>query len=116
MDITTQEIVKDQIQVLILHWFRRSVDDTESINADASNNLGLETTVVRKYDGIGLHDGKDPCQWCINKAGSWTYDDAKANGVWARHEGCGCTIEYITKKGEKQLLNGLNGTWTIVGR
>lgn len=78
---------------------RKFYDDFQQENARLRNDLGLETTVVRVYDDKGLHGGKDPCEWCIAREGAYSYEDAKANGVFERHPGCGCRIEYHTSKG-----------------
>lgn len=82
---------------------RKFYDDFQKENARLRNELGLETTVVRVYDGVGLHNGKTPCEWCISRQGAYSYDDAVNNGVFERHPGCGCTIEYHTSKGVEVL-------------
>ena len=82
---------------------RKFYDDFQRENARLRNELGLETTVVRVYDGKGLHGGKEPCEWCISREGVYSYEDARANGVFERHPGCGCTIEYHTSKGVEVL-------------
>ena len=73
------------------------VDDFEKRNAEVRNDLGFVQYVVREYDGVGLHDGKVPCEWCISRSGTFEYQDAIDKGVFERHNGCGCTIEVITK-------------------
>ena len=60
------------------------------------NEMGFTQTVVREYDGVGLGNGTRPCNWCIGRAGTWTYEEAKENGVFERHTGCGCTIEVVS--------------------
>lgn len=71
-------------------------DDFMRANADIRNGMGFIQTVVREYDGVGLANGKRPCNWCIGRAGTWTYEAAKENGVFERHTGCGCTIDVQT--------------------
>ena len=71
-------------------------DDFMRANADIRNGMGFIQTVVREYDGVGLANGKRPCNWCIGRAGTWTYEEAKENGVFERHVGCGCTIDVIS--------------------
>lgn len=73
------------------------VDDFQAENAKVRNGMGFAQYVVREYDGIGLNNGKEPCQWCLDRAGTWSYQDAIDNGVFERHEGCGCTIEVVTE-------------------
>lgn len=69
------------------------VDDFEKRNAEVRNGMGFSQTVVREYDGVGLNNGKEPCEWCLERAGTWSYQAAIDNGVFERHVGCGCTIE-----------------------
>ena len=77
---------------------RARVDDFQKANADFHKKAGLETVVIREYDGRGLHNGTEACEWCLAREGEWSYDDAIANGVFERHDGCGCTIEVVTRK------------------
>lgn len=78
---------------------RQMYDDFQYQNADNCDKLGVNQVVVREYDGVGLHDGKDTCEWCESRAGTWTMDDAKRNGVFERHPGCGCTTTVEYKNG-----------------
>ena len=71
------------------------VDDFIQANAEIAQQAGLEPVIIREYDGVGLHDGKDACQWCLARAGRWTYGEAYDNGVFERHTGCGCTTTYV---------------------
>ena len=71
------------------------VDDFEKRNAEVRNGMGFTQTVIREYDGVGLNNGKEPCEWCIERAGTWSYQEAIDNGVFERHVGCGCTIEVV---------------------
>ncbi len=111
-----QQAIQPQINQVISNWLLKTVDDAIRKNVEISESVGMETVVIREYDGVGVHDGKTPCQWCLDRAGSWSYEDAQANGVWERHEGCGCTITYVTKKGNIQRLSALSGAWREIGR
>lgn len=71
------------------------VDDFIQTNAEVAYKAGLEPVIVREYDGVGIHDGKDACQWCLSRAGRWSYGEAYDNGVFERHTGCGCTTTYV---------------------
>lgn len=71
------------------------VDDFIQANAEVAYKAGLEPMIIREYDGVGIHDGKDACQWCLSRAGKWTYGEAYDNGVFERHTGCGCTTTYV---------------------
>ena len=93
---------------------RRVVDDSYKTNASYANNAGLETTVERSYDGVGLHNGKDPCKWCIERAGIWSYGEAYQNGVWSRHDGCGCEIIYNCARGSMRQTDWRSNKWTDV--
>lgn len=88
---------------------RRVVDDTQKANARLHNRAGLEVKVEREYDEVGLHNGTDVCDFCIKRADTWTYEKAIANGVFERHEGCGCIITYTSKKGEVTRSTGKYG-------
>lgn len=72
------------------------VDDFDKKNAEIRNGLGFKQYVIREYDGVGLQHGSVPCEWCLSRAGTWSYQEAIDNGVFERHEGCGCTIEVVT--------------------
>jgi len=90
---------------------RRAVDDSLKANARFHDKAGLEVRVEREYDGVGLHDGTDACEWCLERAGSFTYDKAMAVGAFERHEGCGCIIDYTSKKGVTTRSTGRNSGW-----
>lgn len=94
----------------VLTITRQMYDDFQFENAKNCNNAGIDTYIVREYDGVGLHDGKDSCQFCIERAGTWSYEDARENDVYRRHTGCGCTLttEY---RGRKQDAWS-KATWT----
>lgn len=76
------------------------LDDFQSTNAEERAGVGVKQYVVRTYDGVGLKAGD--CHWCIDRAGTWDYEDAKNNGVFERHPGCGCTIEVVYEDDLKQ--------------
>lgn len=67
------------------------LDDFKHRNAEIREKAGVPQIVVREYDGVGLHSGA--CDWCLERAGVWSYEEAKDNGVFERHDGCGCTID-----------------------
>lgn len=80
-------------------------------NAGFQQNVGYNIIVERKYDDVGVHNRKDPCQWCLDKEGVWEYDDALSNGVFERHPGCGCTIIYRSEKGPQIQTDWRSNTW-----
>ena len=90
------------------------VDDAVRQNAKAHTLAGLKPKVVRTYDGVGLHNGKDVCEYCASKAGEWDYESAIKNSVFARHPGCHCEIAYITAKRTDVQSNWNRNEWTQV--
>lgn len=74
------------------------VDDTVRINAEAREELGLVTHITRTYSDVGLRNGtkySEDCEWCKSRCGSWdNYRDAYDAGVFERHPGCMCEIDY----------------------
>lgn len=97
----TQEKLDSALTEPVNTYPRTVVDDTIKANAKVQSEAGLEVKVERKYDGVGVHNRKDPCEWCLARQGSWTYPDAMEAGVFERHDGCGCIIDYTSKKGER---------------
>lgn len=89
------------------------LDDFEKINAKTRAEAGIKQYVIREYDGVGLKAGD--CHWCIERAGTWTYQEAIDNGVFERHPGCGCSIEVVYEDGlaEKQT-DWEHNTWSTV--
>lgn len=78
----------------------KHVDTYQQLNAKIQNETGYKVTVSRTYDGVGLSD-KRSCAWCLERAKSNVpYDEAFKNGMFQRHEGCHCIIEY-NNNGEK---------------
>lgn len=70
-------------------------DDFMSANAEMRDALGFQQVITREYDGVGLGNGRRPCNWCIGRAGTYySYTEAKEAGAFERHTGCGCTISW----------------------
>lgn len=79
---------------------RTAYDGFQETNVQQMQQLGVAVIVNRTYDGVGLHDGKEACQWCIDRAGTFEgYSEAYDVGAFERHDGCGCTVEVIYKDG-----------------
>ncbi len=84
------------------------MDDIEKINAEFQSDAGYKRTVPRYYDGVGLSEGR-VCEWCLDKCGvDVPYDEAYEQGMFARHEGCGCIIEY-NNNGERSFQSSKGG-------
>lgn len=82
----------------------KHVDTYQQYNAKTQAKAGYKVTVSRTYDGVGLSD-KRSCTWCLERAKSNApYDEAFKNGMFQRHEGCHCIIEY-NNNGEKSYQN-----------
>ena len=85
---------------------RKVMDDSFRHNAENASGAGLEVRVSRKYDGVGLSNGR-LCYWCLSRCGvNMTLAEAKSKGAFERHEGCGCIIEYVSLKGLKSYQTG----------
>lgn len=89
-------------------------DDSLRENASNANGAGLGVRVSRKYDGVGLSDGRE-CQWCLDReCNNVTLQEAYEIGAFQRHPGCGCEIEYISEKGIITVQNQKGG-WSFAG-
>ena len=86
----------------------KHVDTYQQYNAKTQTKAGYKVTVSRTYDGVGLSD-KRACTWCLERAKSNVpYDEAFKNGMFQRHEGCHCIIEY-NNNGEKSYQTSKGG-------
>lgn len=65
-------------------------DDFVAENAKFRDEAGLKTYIVRQTNG-------KCCNWCAGLAGRYIYEDAPEE-VFAKHDNCTCTVEYITDK------------------
>lgn len=74
--------------------YKRDLAETPMKQAiQAANAHTMVNEVIREAVG-------PTCQWCLERCGIWTPNDANAYGVWARHAGCDCTI-YVRKVKEE---------------
>jgi hypothetical protein len=105
-----EQVTDDFVRNMVVNSARSVVDEAIRINTEASENVGLTVHIKRRYDDIGLHNGKDVCQWCLDREGEWdNYEDAYNAGVFERHPGCGCTIEY--EVGKTHTWSNSAGRW-----
>lgn len=94
---------------------RKFLDAADRKNVEDASAAGLETRVIRSYDDVGLHGGKDDCEFCKSREGEWSYQDAISHGVFQRHPGCECEIDYKTQKGTWQRqANWKSNQWKDV--
>lgn len=75
---------------------RQFYDDFQKTNAELRQELGYDEIVIRVYDDVGLRDRTKPCQFCLSRQGEWDYSSAAQQGIFQRHEGCGCHITIST--------------------
>lgn len=92
---------------------KKTMDDSIRYNAENVSSVGLEVRVTRVYDGIGLSGGRR-CEWCLERCGEdMTIEEAYRIGAFQRHDGCGCIIEYTSKKGAKTIQTGKFSGWNF---
>lgn len=100
----------EYLKNLIVNNTLKTVDESAEKNSAAYENMGLKVRIIRKYDGVGLKGGTKPCQWCIDRAGTYnSVEEATAAGVFQRHPGCGCLITY--EVGKKRTWQNRAGAW-----
>lgn len=64
-------------------------------NAEYQRKLGFSPKIKRtSFNG---------CDWCQEKAGEYTYPNVKPD-IYKRHEGCRCTLEFVSSEGKKKVL------------
>ena len=86
----------------------KHVDTYQQKNAKFQNDAGYGVTVSRTYDGRGLSDGRT-CKFCMERVGfKIPYPQAVKKGMFQRHEGCHCVIEY-NNNGKKTYQSGKGG-------
>lgn len=91
----------------------KHVDTYQQKNAKFQNDAGYGVTVSRTYDGRGLSDGRT-CKFCMERVGSKIpYLQAVKKGMFQRHEGCHCVIEY-NNNGKKTYQSGKGGQSSFV--
>lgn len=111
------EAVKDSLASQIENLSMSTVDDCARENMDAQANASYKVRVIREYhpedtDQSAHHGSKSEpyewCEFCKEREGVYDYEDVKDTGnpVWQRHEGCHCTITYISEKRTDTVYNG----------
>ena len=105
--VSSPDLLKSQIMNFSMH----TVDESMQMTAESRNNAGLEVLVSRKYDDVGVHNRKDPCQWCIDReCDQIPYQEAYEMGVFERHDGCECLITYTNERGDTTYQSA-KGAW-----
>lgn len=110
-----QGMSKEQFLINVVNTSRKVVDDFAKENAAAQSRAGLIVLVTREYDDVGVHNGKDVCEWCMERCGTdMTYSEAYDKGAFERHPGCGCVITYTSRKGTTTQQTRAGGNWEEV--
>lgn len=82
------------------------VDDMAEYNMDFQAKSGMGPVIVRTWSGsYGSHDTQHT-DWCEDLAGTYDYHDRPPD-VFARHEGCRCTVEYYPSRGAEGRITAL---------
>lgn len=111
---TTQEAIDNALTDPVISTARKYYDDFLMENADLRESLGFRQQVIREYDDKGLHGGKTPCLWCLEKEGTWSMEEAHANGVFNRHPGCNCRITVFFPDHTELQTNWTRNEWTRI--
>ena len=105
--VSSPDVMKGQIMNFSMH----AVDESMRMTAESRSNAGLNVLVSRKYDDVGVHNRKDPCQWCLDRECSEIpYQEAYEMGVFERHLGCECLITYTNDRGDT-TYQASKGKW-----
>lgn len=105
------EDIADQFRSQVKNFSMHEVDESMRLTAESRAAAGLEVLVSRKYDDKGVHNRKDPCQWCIDReCDELPYQEAYELGVFERHDGCECLITYTNDRGDT-TYQASKGKW-----
>lgn len=106
-------VSKAAAEIILARETTRAFDETIRINAEVNAEMGLETRITRTYGDVGLHAGTpyaQDCEWCLARCGEWTnVEEAKAAGVFERHPGCQCTVDYKVGKTHTRSMAARRG-------
>ena len=79
----TEHYLDYPVKCLVDHF----ADNHMAKNAEFLDESGVYTYVIRTAEATC-------CDWCSDRAGTYEgYGDAQDNEVFARHDGCRCTVE-----------------------
>ena len=84
------DTIKRRLDAPVRNVTESFYDDFVEENAEFRDEAGLKTYLVRQTKG-------KCCDWCASLAGRYLYEDAPEE-VFAKHDNCTCTVEYITDK------------------
>lgn len=115
---------KAELESSIINHSQSIVDRSIKKNVDLHAKAGLEPKIIRTAEAPAtkyrkIRRGKKeykypyqvPCEWCQKLEGVWDYADAEENGVYRRHKGCQCIVEYDPADGKGKVQDAHNKTW-----
>lgn len=73
---------------------KKVVDHSVKANADFQYKAGMRPKIIRS-------GGSGCCEWCSGLSGKYDYPDVP-DDVYARHNNCSCTVEYVPGDGKRQ--------------
>lgn len=82
---------------------RQVIADGSRKHVELLSRSGVTMVANRINDDVGLHGGKDRCEYCDRWAGEWVYPNIP-DEVWGFHPGCGCTLLYTRKDGQTEYI------------
>lgn len=108
--LTDEGMLPAETRGLVRNLVNSETDRAIKENVRFLERAGVNATVSREYTGSGLKDG--PCEWCMARVGTHVpVSEAISMGMFERHEGCGCTIDYETEKGTKRQVDWTHNKW-----
>ena len=113
VEATTQADLDKALTDPVIAANRKFYDDFQKENAKLRASLGFREIITREYDDVGLRYRTIDCEWCLQRAGTWDYEEARDNGVFQRHDGCNCLIEHHTEKGTNRQTDWTTNTWEM---
>lgn len=104
--IAAADDVDGMLRVVSPTTLLSAVDDTIRYNADFQRDAGMKPIIVRTWSGsYPSHDTKHT-DWCHDLAGTYEYG-TEPKEVYARHDGCRCTVEYFPNKQAQGRITAL---------
>lgn len=105
----------------VINFSQNIVDDSVKKNINFDAELGFKPQLIREYEGphrqhTNHNDGGElvDCDWCLDLAGTYDYDEVRATGsdIYKRHDGCRCTVTYIPDKYSRSRMTAMGNAFT----
>ena len=92
--------IKDEVGDAAGTLAHKCVDDSIKANARFQYNAGMSPKIIRTAT-------PGACKWCEDVAGEYEYQEVRGSGndVFRRHANCDCIVEYVPRKGGKQVVS-----------